>query len=72
MATGSSIDADIDTCIERDPKGLYKKALAGEIRGFTGIDSAYESPVNPDIHMNTAEESVEDCIDTAINAIKHL
>ncbi|MCJ8331093.1 MAG: adenylyl-sulfate kinase, partial [Lentisphaeria bacterium] len=66
------IDADIDTCIERDPKGLYKKALAGEIRGFTGIDSAYESPVNPDIHLNTAEESVEDCIDTAINAIKHL
>tara|TARA_B100001057_G_scaffold350971_1_gene352480 strand:+ start:342 stop:911 length:570 start_codon:yes stop_codon:yes gene_type:complete len=43
------VDTDIKECIKRDPKGLYKKALAGEIKGFTGIDAPYEKPNNPEL-----------------------
>ena len=43
------IDTDVEECIKRDPKGLYKKALAGEIKGFTGIDAPYEKPTNAEI-----------------------
>lgn len=56
-------DCELDTLIERDPKGLYKKALAGEIKGFTGIDDPYEAPENPEVVFNsgtqTPEESAE-------------
>jgi bifunctional enzyme CysN/CysC len=51
------IDAAIETCKKRDPKGLYAKATAGEITGFTGIDSPYEKPENPDIYINTENET---------------
>jgi len=47
------IDTPIEVCAERDPKGLYKKAQAGEIENFTGITSPYEPPENPDIHLHT-------------------
>ena len=55
------VDTHIDECIKRDPKGLYKKALAGEIKGFTGIDAPYEKPANPEITLNnlSISESVE-------------
>ena len=55
------VDTDIEVCIERDPKGLYKKALAGEIKGFTGIDAPYEKPKNAEITLNnlSISESVE-------------
>ena len=55
------IDTDIEECINRDPKGLYKKALAGEIKGFTGIDAPYEKPTKPEITINnlSISESVE-------------
>ena len=43
------VDTSIEECIKRDPKGLYKKAISGEIKNFTGISAPYESPVNPDI-----------------------
>ena len=43
------VDTDIKECIKRDPKGLYKKALAGEIKGFTGIDAPYEKPSNAEL-----------------------
>ncbi len=49
------IDAPIDVCEKRDPKGLYKKARKGEIKGFTGIDDPYEAPVNPELVIKTAE-----------------
>ena len=49
------IDAPIDVCEERDPKGFYKKARRGEIKGFTGIDDPYEAPVNPELVIKTAE-----------------
>ena len=49
------VDAPIAVCEERDPKGLYKKARKGEIKGFTGIDDPYEPPKNPELIINTAE-----------------
>ena len=53
------IDTPIEICEQRDPKGLYKKARAGEIKNFTGIDSAYESPSAPDIHVEAGSKNVE-------------
>ncbi len=51
------VDATIETCEERDPKGLYKKAKAGEIKEFTGISSPYEIPEKPELVLNTTEET---------------
>ena len=56
------VSADIATCEARDVKGLYAKARAGEIRGFTGIDSPYEAPESPDVELATGEATLEDCI----------
>ncbi|WP_093327005.1 adenylyl-sulfate kinase [Thalassotalea agarivorans] len=55
------IDTPIEICEQRDPKGLYKKARAGEIKNFTGIDSSYDVPVSPEIHVETAKLSIEEC-----------
>ncbi len=55
-------EAPIEKLIERDPKGLYKKALAGEIKGFTGIDDPYEAPEKAEIVVKTAEESIEESV----------
>ena len=49
------VDTPLETCIARDPKGLYVKAKAGEIKNFTGIDSAYEVPENPELVLKTVE-----------------
>ena len=56
----------LSVCEERDPKGLYRKARAGEIKNFTGIDSAYEQPDNPELTINTAELSVDQGVDALI------
>ena len=57
------VDAPVDVAAARDPKGLYAKAQRGELRNFTGIDSPYEPPEEPDVHVDTAtltpEESAE-------------
>ena len=53
-------DAPIEVCEQRDVKGLYAKARAGEIKGFTGVDDPYEPPPNPEVVAKTAEESVEE------------
>lgn len=53
------IDASLETCIERDVKGLYEKALAGEIPNFTGVSDPYEAPVNPDLVVRTGQENLE-------------
>ncbi|MFC4347196.1 sulfate adenylyltransferase subunit CysN [Kordiimonas lipolytica] len=60
------VDTPIEVCAERDPKGLYKKAKAGEIKNFTGYDSPYEAPERADIHVNTEKMSAEDCADVII------
>jgi adenylyl-sulfate kinase len=54
------VHAPLDTCIERDVKGMYAKALAGEIENFTGISDPYEEPVNPEIVLHTHEEPPEE------------
>jgi adenylylsulfate kinase len=53
------VDCSLAVAEERDPKGLYKKARAGEIKNFTGIDDPYEAPVNPEIHLHTDQMTVE-------------
>ena len=62
--------AKLDTCEERDPKGLYKKARAGEIKQFTGIDAPYEEPAKPEIVLDTDKYNVEECADQVIEALK--
>ncbi|UJH91285.1 adenylyl-sulfate kinase [Antarcticibacterium sp. 1MA-6-2] len=54
------VNTPIEECEKRDVKGLYKKARAGEISNFTGIDAPYESPVNPDIEIDGKTESIEE------------
>ncbi|MEO0511626.1 MAG: adenylyl-sulfate kinase [Planctomycetota bacterium] len=54
------VDTPIEVCEGRDPKGLYKKARAGEIKGFTGIDDPYEAPASPEIRLTTATMSVDE------------
>ncbi|GLQ32128.1 adenylyl-sulfate kinase [Litoribrevibacter albus] len=57
------ISTPLAVCERRDVKGLYKKARAGEIQNFTGIDSKYEAPDSPEITLNTTDYSVEQCVD---------
>ena len=63
------IDTPLAVCESRDPKGLYQKARAGEIKNFTGIDSAYEAPLAADIHIRTAELSIEQCAEAVIEQL---
>ncbi len=60
------VDTPLDVCEERDPKGLYRKARAGEIRQFTGIDSAYEKPESPEIVLKAAEHDPDALADQII------
>jgi bifunctional enzyme CysN/CysC len=60
------VDAPLEVAEERDVKGLYKKARAGEIKNFTGIDSPYEPPRNPEIHLETDRMSAEEAADLVI------
>ncbi|TIU75478.1 MAG: adenylyl-sulfate kinase, partial [Mesorhizobium sp.] len=67
MATGEFIEVFVDTpfeeCARRDPKGLYARALNGEIKNFTGVDSPYEAPENPEIHLKTLGKSAEEMVE---------
>ncbi len=63
------VDTPIAVCEERDPKGLYKKARAGEIKGFTGIDDPYEAPNKPEIVIDTSKVSPQDA---SIQVIEYL
>jgi len=56
------VEVPIEVAEQRDPKGLYRKARAGEIKEFTGISSPYEAPESPEITIRTAEKSVEECV----------
>jgi len=64
------VDASLDMCEGRDPKGLYAKARAGEIAEFTGISSPYEAPEHPDVRLDTAKCSVEECVEAVIDRLK--
>ncbi|MGF1570559.1 MAG: adenylyl-sulfate kinase [Nodosilinea sp.] len=56
------VDAPLNVCEDRDVKGLYKRARAGEIKQFTGIDDPYEAPLQPEVHCHTDRESVEESV----------
>lgn len=60
------VSCPIETCIERDPKGLYKKALDGKISEFTGINSPYEAPDAPEIQVDTGQLTVDECVELII------
>jgi bifunctional enzyme CysN/CysC len=60
------VDTPIETAIARDPKGLYKRALAGEIKNFTGVDQPYETPEAPELRLDTANASSEELADRVI------
>ena len=64
------VDAPLEVCERRDPKGLYKKARAGQIKNFTGIDSAYEPPEHPEIVLETAKRSVQEVADEVIDYLQ--
>lgn len=64
------IKASLETCIKRDPKGMYKKAISGQIKNFTGISAKYESPENPDIVVDTENLTVNESILKILNYIK--
>jgi len=60
------VDAPLDVCEKRDPKGLYKKARAGELKGFTGIDDPYEAPAKPELVLNAGAKDAETLADEVI------
>jgi len=64
------VDVPLDVAERRDPKGLYRRARAGEIRHFTGIDSPYEPPPHPEIHLRTDDEDVNACVERALAALR--
>ena len=64
------VDTPLDECEKRDAKGLYKKARAGIIKGFTGIDQPYEAPDNPDVVLKTVDMSINESIDVLVRAMQ--
>ncbi|MCM3788069.1 adenylyl-sulfate kinase [Domibacillus indicus] len=64
------VECPIEKCEQRDPKGLYKKARAGEIPEFTGISSPYEAPEKPELVLNTDQYSVEECVEQLVEYLK--
>ena len=64
------VNASLEVCEGRDPKGLYKKARAGEIPNFTGIDSEYQAPANPEIDLPAGEKSVEELVELCLIDLK--
>uniref|UniRef100_A0A4W4FBC2 Uncharacterized protein n=1 Tax=Electrophorus electricus TaxID=8005 RepID=A0A4W4FBC2_ELEEL len=64
------VNAPLEVCESRDVKGLYKKARAGEIKGFTGIDSDYEKPDSPELVLKTGELTVNECIQSLVELLK--
>ena len=64
------VDCALACAEERDPKGLYKKARAGEIKNFTGIDDPYEAPANPEITLHTDEMSLEEEVEIILNYLQ--
>ncbi len=60
----------LETCIARDVKGLYRKAIAGEIKEFTGISDPYEAPLSPEVRIDTSNVSVEDAVRTLLDVLE--
>lgn len=65
------VDASLEECQRRDPKGLYAKALAGKVKNFTGIDSPYEPPEFADIHLVTENVSPDDVVEKIVEYLRN-
>jgi len=63
------VDTPLEVCESRDPKGLYKKARAGEIKGFTGIDDPFEAPTAPELELRTDQLSIEESVAALVNML---
>lgn len=64
------VDTPLTECEKRDPKGLYKKARAGEIKQFTGIDSEYQAPESPEIHLPAGDASIAELVELCLESLK--
>lgn len=65
------VKAGVETCAQRDPKGLYEKALKGEIKDFTGVSAAYEEPEAPELVLDTEKNTLKECVDKLVDTIIH-
>ncbi|MCF6361433.1 MAG: adenylyl-sulfate kinase [Cyclobacteriaceae bacterium] len=63
------VNTSFEECAKRDVKGLYRKALAGEIKNFTGLDAPFESPSHPNIIINTTHQSIDESVENLLNSI---
>jgi bifunctional enzyme CysN/CysC len=63
------VSTPVEECERRDPKGLYKKARAGELPGFTGVDGPYEAPARPDLELGT-DVSIDDAVERLVEALQ--
>ena len=66
------VKAPLDVCIKRDPKGLYKKAMAGEIKDLTGLQAPYEEPQNPEIKIETDKETESESLKRLVSGLQEL
>ncbi len=66
------VKCPLDICIDRDVKGMYEKALKGEIKGFTGIDDPYEEPLNPELVLNTDIETIDESVEKVLKKMREL
>jgi len=66
------VKASVDECKKRDPKGLYKKAMAGEIKNLTGLQAPYEEPQNAELILDTEKQNVEESVDLITTTLKKL
>lgn len=64
------VDLPIEVAEQRDPKGLYKKARAGQIKGFTGIDDPYEAPAQPELHLRTDQLSIQESVEKLLELLE--
>jgi adenylylsulfate kinase len=64
------VDCSLEAAESRDPKGLYKKARAGEIKNFTGIDDPYEAPRNPEIHLHSDRQTLQEEVDQILETLR--
>lgn len=63
------VDAPVEECARRDVKGLYAKAMAGELQGFTGVTDPYEAPAHPEVHLRTDRLSVAECVEVILHRL---
>ena len=66
------VKCPVEECMKRDPKGLYQKAIAGEIKNFTGISDPYEEPLNPEVLIESNKESIKDSVEKIMGKLKEL